>query len=260
MRVAIAALGLSLCVGSFCVGCDDPSPADDAGPGPTDAGDAANDAGARTDAGGADAGGELDAGGSDAGAPLPCTWDDLRAPPAGTVIWPDELNGTGMDTLGGHGHDDGRGPVGFCAGTPVSGQPFFRLIAVGFETDTDVNGDGDQGDPLPVDFWRDPSGSAVGESAGRINVYIEVVDERGDVLNRFSAPEIRYVRDIRDGPTETFGLTDKPPNEFQTNFPMFGGSTFAVEIEGASDRVQNMRLPVNHHVTFAVVFQREMTP
>ena len=77
------------------------------------------------------------------------------------------------------------------------------------------------------------------------------------VLNRFTAPDTRYVRELRDGPVEAFDLTDKPANEFQTNFPMVGGQTAAVSMEGASDRVFNLRLPVNHHVTFAVVFRRE---
>ena len=204
-----------------------------------------------------------DAGSTDASVdafipPPPCTWDDLRAPEDPTVFWPATLNATGADTLGGHGHDDGRGPIGFCRGTPVAGQPFYRLLAVGFETDDDANGDGDVNDPLPVDFWRRPdTETGIGESAGRINVYIEVVDEAGVVLNRFSAPEINFVREIHDGPVESFPLTDKPANEFQTNFPMVGGgAAFGAQIEGASDRVLNMRLPNNHHVTFALVFQR----
>jgi len=175
------------------------------------------------------------------------------------VQWAEVLTRTGAETLRGHGHDDERGPIGFCAGSPIAGQPFFRLLAAGFETDEDINADGDQGDPLPVDFWRDPSHDGVGESGGRVNVYIELVDEAGAVLNRLSAPGVRFVREIRDGPVEAFDLTDKPPNEFQTNFPMTGGSAlFAASIEGASDRVFNMRLPVNHHVTFVLVFRREL--
>lgn len=77
------------------------------------------------------------------------------------------------------------------------------------------------------------------------------------VLDRTSAPEVRLVREIQGGPTETLGLDDKPENEFQTNFPMAGGPSYAVRMEGASDRVLNMRLPVNHHLTFALVFRRE---
>ena len=54
-------------------------------------------------------------------------------------------------------------------------------------------------------------------------------------------------------------LDAKPPNEFQTNFPMTGGgATFSLEVEGLSDRVYNMRLPINHHVTYLLIFQREI--
>ncbi|HJL20388.1 MAG TPA: hypothetical protein RMH99_32270 [Sandaracinaceae bacterium LLY-WYZ-13_1] len=239
--------------------CGEPAPERDAGldeGSPTDAAglDAAGGPDASLDAAVMDAAGP-DAG-VDAGAP-PCAWDDPRPPPP-SVLWPDVLNGTGAETLGGHGHDDGRGPVGFCAGTPAPGEPFYRLVAVGFETDEDVNGDGDQADALPVGFWRDPASfDGVGESAGRINVYLEVVDESGAVLDRRTDPALRFVREIRDGPTDPIPIDDKPDAEFQTNFPMTGGAVYAVEVEGASDRVHNLRLPVNHHVTFALVFRRE---
>ncbi|HJK89795.1 MAG TPA: hypothetical protein RMH85_26370 [Polyangiaceae bacterium LLY-WYZ-15_(1-7)] len=36
-----------------------------------------------------------------------------------------------------------------------------------------------------------------------------------------------------------------------------GGARYGVSVEGASDRVVNLRLPVNHHVTDVLVFQRE---
>ena len=73
------------------------------------------------------------------------------------------------------------------------GEPFFRLVAAGFETDEDINGDGDQADALPVDFWQDPSHAGVGESGGRVNVYIEVVDEDGFTLSiyRMKVDDVR---------------------------------------------------------------------
>ncbi len=114
------------------------------------------------DAAVADAGSGIDA------APFVCDFRDPR-PPGAEVLWPSQLSATGADTLGGHGHDDSYGPVGFCPGTPQAGMPFYRLIAAGFETDTDITGDGDQADFLPVDFWRDPNNfSGYGESAGRV--------------------------------------------------------------------------------------------
>lgn len=35
-----------------------------------------------------------------------------------------------------------------------------------------------------------------------------------------------------------------------------GGSRYGASVKGASDKVVNMRLPVNHHVTYVLVFQR----
>ena len=68
---------------------------------------------------------------------------------------------------------------------------------------------------------------------------------------------LNTVMPVRDGPTEAFALDDKPDNEFQTNFAMVGGGAlYAVRMEGASDEVRNLRLPVNHHVTYVLVFRR----
>jgi hypothetical protein len=190
---------------------------------------------------------------------LPCDFALPIAPPP-TVLWADALSATGAGTLGGHGHDDGLGAVGFCAGVPQPGEPFFRLVAAGVEVDYDIDGDGsDADDYLRVDFWQDPSAfTGFGESGGRVNVYVEIVDEAGAVLNEQSAPEIRIERTIEGGPTDLLPLTSKPPNEFQTNFAMVGGGArYGVQIEGVSDRVINMRLPVNHHVSYVLVFRRE---
>ncbi len=198
------------------------------------------------------------AGSAGAGGQPPCDFAAPVAPPA-SVLWAAPLSGTGADTLGGHSHDDGNGPVGFCAGTPESGQPFYRLIAAGFETDTDIDNDGDQSDALSVDFYKDAASfTGYGESGGRVSIYVQIVDLTGSVLNVLTNPEIHVVRSILNGPTESFPLTDKPANEFQTNFPMTGGGTrYSIAIEGQSDRVINMRLPVNHHVTYVLIFRRE---
>lgn len=166
-----------------------------------------------------------------------------------------------LQALGGHGHNDELGPVGYCPGTPMGGQPFYRLLAAGFETDVDIGGDGDAGDDaLDVDFWRNPSAfTGFGESGGRVNIYMQVVDDSGAVLNRDTAPGLKYRRVIRDGPVDLIDIDAKPPNEFQTNFAMIGGGArYSVEVDGASDRVINMRLPVNHHVTYVLVFRREL--
>jgi hypothetical protein len=189
-----------------------------------------------------------------------CDFDDPRAPPPG-VLWAAPLAASGAETLAGHGHDDQFGPVGYCPGTPVAGQPFYRLIAAGFETDVDIDGDNQAGDDaLGVDFWRDSQGfTGFGESGGRVNVYLHVVDGDGNVLNRDNAPGLTFRRTIHDGPVDDIAVDAKPANEFQTNFAMIGGGArYAAEVVGASDRVINMRLPVNHHVTYVLVFRREM--
>jgi hypothetical protein len=200
--------------------------------------------------------------------PPPCDFAAPESPPPGSpVLWAAPLSGTGADTLGGHGHDDGRGPAGFCAGVRTPGATFYELVAAGFETDVDIHGDGEAGDdPLPVDFWRDPgSFTGFGESGGRVNVYIELVDESGAVLNADTAPDVRIARAILDGPSEEFRLTTKPPAEFQTNLPMVGGGVrygfgLTDSSGAASDRVINLRLPNNHHVCYVLVFRRTTAP
>lgn len=213
---------------------------------------ATTDAGADASANASDATpGTPDASGTDA-TPFVCDMNDPKAPPP-SVLWAAPLSATGAETLGGHGHDDGFGPVGFCPGTPAAGQPFFELIAAGFETDEDL-GIG----ALGVDFWRDPDTfTGVGFSGGRVNVYLEVIDEAGNAVDKSSAPEIVYLRELSNGTVDEIPIDDKPDNEFQTNFPMTGGGTrYNASVKGASDKVVNMRLPVNHHVTYVLVFQR----
>jgi hypothetical protein len=221
-------------------------------------------------AGEIDSGSQVDAGANAAdatpadtvdGAPDPdaaiaaaCEWGNPQAPADSGVLWAAPLTLTGEETLGGHGHNDGNGPVGHCAGTPVAGQPFYRLIAAGFETDENTGGGA-----LPADFWRNAQEfTGYGESGGRVHVYIDVVDENGQILNGDSTPDLRVRREAFEGPTDLIAMTSKPLTEFQTNFNMVGGGArYAVSIEGASDKVINMRLPVNHHVCYMLIFQRE---
>lgn len=222
-------------------------------------GGSAGSGGSGGSGGSAGSGGNAGSGGSIADAasdapPAVCDFASPQPPPSG-VLWAAPLAASGAGTLGGHGHDDGKGPVGFCAGTKLSGQPFYRLLAAGFETDDPAVKTG----PLPVDFWKSAASfTGVGESGGRINVYVQIVDQSDKVLNVTTNPEIKIQKTILDGPTESLSLDSKPANEFQTNFPMTGGGTrYGAAIEGASDRVINMRLPVNHHVTYVLVFRRE---
>ena len=133
--------------------------------------------------GGGGSGGSPSDAGSDAPPPS-CDFSSPVAPPAG-VLWAAPLSATGAGTLGGHGHDDGKGPVGFCAGTKLAGKPFYRLLAAGFETDDPALKTG----PLAVDFWKNAASfSGVGESGGRINVYVQIVDQNDKVLNVTTDP------------------------------------------------------------------------
>jgi hypothetical protein len=195
----------------------------------------------------------------------PCDFAATTPPPGGSgILWGSFLDAKGVDTLGGHGHDDGKGPVGFCKGAPTAGKPFFELVAAGMEVDYDLDADGSAGDdPLLPNFFRDPKTfTGKGESGGRVAIYVDIIDEAGKVLDVSSAPQIRLVRTILDGPVEQFPLTSKPAAEFQTNLPMVGGGQRygigVTETTGAeSDRVINMRLPNNHHVTYELVFRRK---
>jgi hypothetical protein len=91
-----------------------------------------------------------------------------------------------------------------------------------------------------------------------VNIYVEIVDQNDKVFNVDSNPEIHVNVETLGGGTQTFPLTSKPANEFQTNFPMVGGGNrYGISIQGASDRVINMRLPVNHHVCYMLIFRRE---
>ncbi|MBS1120548.1 MAG: hypothetical protein H6Q90_2776 [Deltaproteobacteria bacterium] len=212
--------------------------------------------GAAIDAGAADA---IGIDGSPDAPPPPCTFAAPLPPPA-SVLWAPALSASGAELLAGHGHDDGHGAVGFCAGARVPGAPFFRLVAAGVGVDYDLDNSGASGDgQLGPNFWRDPATfDGLGESGGGIAVYVDIVDEHDTVLDVSSAPELRIVREILDGPTDEMMLTSKPANEFQTNVPMVGGGQrYGFGIAGASDRVINLRLPNNHHLKYWLVFRRE---
>lgn len=185
-----------------------------------------------------------------------CGWD-VPADPQGTVF-ADPLLGLGADTLraGEHDHDDGFGAVGLCRAEPVEGAPYFRLVAAGFESDEDLDGSGAIGDSaLSLDFWRDDAPRAVGESGGRRNIYVDVVDENGATLNADNAPELQIVRRTLGGASELYPVAAKV-DEFDTRLPMLGGERISVSIEGVSDEVLNLRAPAEHNVSYVLVFQR----
>jgi len=156
--------------------------------------------------------------------PPSCDPEDPQPPPPDSgIVWDPRLSGTGEDTLGGHGHDDGLGPVGWCGS---SARPHWGLTEALFESDED------------------------NESGGNHNIYIEVLDESGA---RIVGQEVIVSNGVESWSIFT---EDKPPPEYAANYPMWGGNVYSVLVAGDSDMVFNMRMPNNHHVNFLLTFQR----
>jgi len=207
-------------------GDDGPSGGGDADADADSDGDSDADADADADADGdGDADGDADADAdSDGDGDRVCSEADPQPPPAGAEVeWDVRLSGEGEATLGGHGHDDGHGPVGMCA---TDARPGFRLVSALFETDED------------------------GESGGNHNIYFEVQDEVGA---RIVGAEVLVTNGVESWTVLT---EDKPPPEYAGNYPMWGGNLYRVQVAGDSDSVFNMRIPNNHHVNYLLTFQR----
>jgi hypothetical protein len=156
--------------------------------------------------------------------PPACNFDDPRPPPPEWgIVWDPRLSGTGEDTLGGHDHDDGLGPVGWCGS---GASPHWGLVEALFQSDED------------------------NESGGNHNIYIEVLDESGD---RIVGQEV-----VVSNGVELWSIftEDKPPPEYAADYPMWGGNVYRVKVAGDSDLVFNMRMPNNHHVNFLLTFRR----
>lgn len=201
-----------------------------------------------------------DAGPADAGVSV-CDPASPSPPPPGLgTLWNQAvLSASGPATLGGHGHEDGRPPPGFCAAPRVPGQRVWWLRSVRFETDEDLDGDMAH-DPLPKDdstpnVFYDTYG--MGESGGRHHVYAEMIDGSGNrVLTDLEV-------DLQGGGTMLIAPDPgKPANEFPINVAMWGGNVLTVRVDDPtadSDAVTNLRIPNNHHVNFLLIFQ-EVVP
>jgi hypothetical protein len=156
--------------------------------------------------------------------PPVCDLDDPQPPPAETgIVWDPRLSGTGEETLGGYGHDDGLGPVGWCGS---GARPHWGLVEALFQSDED------------------------GESGGNHNIYLEVLDESGA---RIVGQEVIVSNGVESWSVLT---EDKPPPEYAANYPMWGGNVYSARVAGDADTVFNMRLPNNHHVNFLLTFRR----
>jgi len=94
--------------------------------------------------------------------------------------------------------------------------------------------------------YQDPT-----ESSGNHNIYVELLDEKG---RRVLGHRVWVVWRGGQAPLIT---QDKPAPEYAANFPMYGKiGSYRVEVEGVSDAVTGMGLPVRHHVNFLLTFQR----
>ncbi|MBI2892564.1 MAG: hypothetical protein HYY06_03365 [Deltaproteobacteria bacterium] len=220
------ALLTSLAVGLCACSSGDDADADADSDADTDA-DADSDADADADAdsdGDSDTDADSDSDG-DADGDVPVCDEGNPQPPAADsgIEWDPRLSAEGEETLGGHGHDDGRGPIGYCAS---GADPHWALTSALFQTDEDA------------------------ESGGNHNIYLEVLDEAGV---RIVGAEVLVTNGIE---TWSVFTEDKPPPEYAANYPMWGGNVYRAQVTGDSDSVFNMRIPNNHHVNFLLTFQQ----
>jgi len=94
--------------------------------------------------------------------------------------------------------------------------------------------------------YQDPT-----ESSGNHNIYVELLDEQS---HRVIGQRVWVV--WRDGQAPLI-TQNRPAPEYSANFPMYGKiGSYRVEVEGISDAVAGMGLPVRHHVNFLLTFQR----
>jgi hypothetical protein len=115
------------------------------------------------------------------------------------------------------------------AATPESGKPVFRLISAKYQDDT--------------------------ESSGMHHVFVEVLNENGQ---RIVGQKV--IMAWADGKA-TMVTENKPYPEYAANAPMYGPmdkGTYKVYVDGAaSDVINGLGLPGNHHVNYLLTFQRK---
>jgi CRP-like cAMP-binding protein/LysM repeat protein len=117
------------------------------------------------------------------------------------------------------------------AAAVADGQTYYRLVKAIIR---DVN------EPVPN-----------GMPGGDHNIFLEVLDENGKRLTGAKAV-------VRNGGTAMILIEDKPFPEYGGNFPMYGMTgSYTAFVDGLpSDQVVGMGLPMKHHVSFFLTFQR----
>jgi hypothetical protein len=155
-----------------------------------------------------------------------------------------------------HSHDDGLGPIGFCAANVALGARYLALVSARFETDVPLG----PGQHLLTDYTAQDSmlgQFGMGWSGGNVAIYVEVRAENGARVSAgFEVVIGALVLPVPD--------QGKPAGEFPMNFAMSGGGnrylarakyTHPQDGPLESDAVTNMRLPSNHHVNYLLTFQ-----
>ncbi len=113
----------------------------------------------------------------------------------------------------------------------AEGQQYWRLVKALYR---------DAGEPVPQ-----------GLPGGDHNIYVEVLDENG---NRLLGQKVS----VLNGGKFDMVMEKKPFPEYGANFPMYGMlGSYSVWVDGLpSDKVAGMGLPMKHHVSFFLTFQR----
>lgn len=111
------------------------------------------------------------------------------------------------------------------------GQKYWRLVKALYRGPTD---------PVPA-----------GLPGGDHNIYIETIDENGNRLTGITAL-------VQNGGLSKIITENKPFPEYGSNYPMYGMmGSYSASIDGLpSDKVVGMGLPMKHHVSFFLTFQR----
>ncbi|MEW6232555.1 MAG: cyclic nucleotide-binding domain-containing protein [Chloroflexota bacterium] len=90
----------------------------------------------------------------------------------------------------------------------------------------------------------------VDESGGNHNIYVWLLDEGG---NRVTGQSVIF--GLTSGEEIKGPMDEKPPPEANFNYPMFGDS-YSARVQGVSDKVTGMHMPMNRHVNYVLFFQR----
>lgn len=90
----------------------------------------------------------------------------------------------------------------------------------------------------------------VDQSGGNHNIYVWLLDEGG---NRVTGQSVIF--GLTGGEEIKGPMDEKPPPEANFNYPMYG-DTYSARVQGISDKVTGMTMPMHQHVNYVLFFQR----